>query len=576
MGMAGQVVVIGLDGATFTLLQPWMEQGYLPFLQSLVEQGVSGPLLSSIPPATVPAWQCFMTGKNPGKHGVPWFLKRQPDSYDEIPIGPGHCEARTLWDLLSEGGKRLAVFNVPYSSAGNSFNGVLIGGFDTSPARMAAVTYPPGLLQEIEARFGVYQVQLKTPGLLLAHRSATIIESFLRDCQTLTDYQFRVAHAIVEREPFDLVMFYQLVPDRIQHWLWHLLDATHPWHDHALARQFYEQIVVYYRRLDEHLAKLVGQVGADPTVLVMSDHGFGPVHKGIDLSTWLLQEGYLRIKQRPLSQLKLRLWKLGWGPLALSHSYATHLLRWGPVQRWFARTFAAQGEVGARAKLGRIFHRLFLQRGDIDWRRSKAYCLSGFGMLRLNVQGREPEGAVPPEQYQAVRDEIAAKLRDLRDPTTDLPVNGQVIVREEAYHGRFADEMPDLVYLTLEQGYIIEQPMALPFVSKRVVIEDPKISGTHRMHGLLIAKGPMFKNGARIDNACLMDLAPTILYLLGSPVPDDMDGRVLTEAFKEDFLKEHPIAYREAELDTSRQETTLTVDEQAVILERLEGLGYID
>lgn len=576
MALAGQVVVIGLDGATFTLLQPWMEQGHLPFLKSLVEQGVSGPLQSSTPPATVPAWQCFMTGKNPGKHGVPWFLKRRPDSYDEIPIGPGHCEARTLWDLLSEGGKRLAVFNVPYSAASSSFNGVLIGGFDTAPARMAEVTYPPGLLEEIEARFGVYQVQLKTPGLLLAYRSATIIESFLRDCQMLTDYQFRVAHAIVEREPFDLVMFYQLVPDRIQHWLWHLLDATHPWHDQVLARRFYDQIVAYYRRLDEQLATFVGQVGADANVLVMSDHGFGPVHKGIDLSTWLLQEGYLQIKRRLLSQLKLRLWKLGWGPLVLSHSWTTHLLQWGPIQRWFARTFAAQGEVNARARLGRVFHRLFLQRGDIDWRRSKAYCLSGFGMLRLNVQGREPEGAVPPEQYQTVRDEIAAKLGALRDPTSDQPVNGQVILREEAYHGRFVDEMPDIVYLTLEQGYIIEQPMALPFVSHQVMIDDPKISGTHRTHGLLIAKGPMFRQGIRIDNASLMDLAPTILYLLGSTVPEDMDGRVLTEAFKEDILQTQPIVYRKAEPDFVRHEASLTTDEQAVILERLKGLGYID
>jgi predicted AlkP superfamily phosphohydrolase/phosphomutase len=392
----------------------------------------------------------------------------------------------------------------------------------------------------------------------------------------LTDYQCRVAHYILTRDRFAFVMFYQLATDRLQHWLWYLLDHTHPWYDAELAQRFYDQIVAYYHGLDAQLAKLVETSGPDPTVLVMSDHGFGPVHKGIDLGTWLLQEGYLQIKRHPLSQLKLCLWKLGWGPMALSQPFVTGLLKWGAVQRWFARTFASQGEVDARARLGRLLHRFFLQRGDIDWRRSRAYCLSGFGMLRLNVQGREPEGAVPPERYQAVRDEIAAKLRALRNPTTGQPVNGQVIVREEAYHGRFADEMPDLVYLTLEQGYIIEQPMALPFVSKRVIIEDPKISGTHRMHGMLIAKGPAFRKGARIDNANLMDLAPTILHLLGSRVPDDMDGRVLTEAFEEAFLKEYPITYREAQPDATKQETGLTLEDQAVILERLKGLGYID
>jgi predicted AlkP superfamily phosphohydrolase/phosphomutase len=574
--MRGTVVVIGLDGATSTLLQPWMEQGHLPYLSSLQAGGASGPLLSSVPPATVPAWQCFMTGKNPGKHGVSWFLKRRADSYEEVPIGPGSCEARTLWELLSAEGKRVAVFNVPYAAAPEAFNGVLIGGFDTSPQRMAEVAWPPGLLQEIEARFGAYQVQLRTPGLLLANRSEAIIEAFLQDCHALTDYQFRVAHDLLARHTFDVVMFYQLVPDRIQHWLWHILDETHPWHEPALRDRFYKRIVDYYHQLDGQLAQLVESVGPDPTVLVMSDHGFGPVHKGIDLSTWLLQQGYLRIKPRLLSQLKFLLWRLGWGPLTLTQTFAAHALRWTIVQRWFARAFAARGEVGARERIGRLFNRFFLRRDDIDWPRSKAYCLSGFGMLRLNIRGREPEGAVSPEDYEAVRDEIISKLQALVDPTTGRPVNGQIMTREEVYHGRHADEMPDLVYLALEQGYIIEQPMALPFVSNRVIIDDPKISGTHRMHGVLLAKGPWCRPGASLEGATLFDLAPTILHLAGCRVPDDMDGRVLTELFDETFLKEHPVVYHDAGPEASRHETGLSSEDQEVILSRLRGLGYID
>jgi predicted AlkP superfamily phosphohydrolase/phosphomutase len=574
--MSGTVVVLGLDGATFTLLQPWMEQGHLPYLKSLVAEGVSGPLRSSVPPATVPAWQCFMTGKNPGKHGVPWFLKRRPDSYEEVPVGPSSCDARTLWELLCAEGKRVAVLNVPYACPSDNFSGVLIGGFDTSPPRMAEVARPPGLLQEIEARFGAYQVQLKTPGLLLANRSEAIIEAFLQDCHTLTDYQFRVANDLLERHTFDVVMFYQLAPDRLQHWLWHILDETHPWHEPAMRQRFYDSIVAYYHRLDWQLARLVEKVGTGPTVLVMSDHGFGPVHKGIDLSTWLLQEGYLQIKPRLLSQLKYLFWRLGWGPLTLTQTFAERALRWKFVQQWFARAFASQGEVGARDRIGRALNRFFLQRDDIDWSRSKAYCLSGFGMLRLNVRGREPEGTVSPEEYQAVRDEIIRKLQGLTDPTTGRPIDGQIITREEVYHGRHADEMPDIVYLTLEKGYIIEQPMALPFVSNRVIIDDPKISGTHRQHGVLLAKGPWCRQGASIKDATLLDLAPTILHLAGCHVPDDMDGRVLAELFEGGFLKDHPIAYREAGPEADRHEMGLSSEDQAVILDRLKGLGYVD
>jgi predicted AlkP superfamily phosphohydrolase/phosphomutase len=155
-------------------------------------------------------------------------------------------------------------------------------------------------------------------------------------------------------------------------------------------------------------------------------------------------------------------------------------------------------------------------------------------------------------------------------------VCGQVFLREDIYHGKYVDEMPDLVYLTLDQGYIIEQPMALPFVSNQVIIDDPKISGTHRQDGMLIAKGPGFRKGATIEGATLLDLAPTILHLLGSAVPNDMDGRVLAELFEEGFLKDHPVAYRETGLEEARQDCEVSPEDQEIILQRLKGLGYID
>ena len=574
--MTSKVVVIGLDGATFPLLKPWMEQGYLPCLKSLMEQGVSGPLRSSIPPATVPAWQCFMTGKNPGKHGVTWFLRRQPGSYEELPIGARNCDGRTLWELLSEDGKRAAVLNVPYSSAPPRFNGVLIGGFDTPPARMAEVAHPPGILEEVEQRFGPYRVQMNTPGLLLANRVGSMIKAFLTDCQAQTEYQFRVAHHLLDRDRFDFMMFYHLVPDRIQHWLWYVLDETHPWHDRDVAGRFYDRIRGYYRGLDAQIAGLIERAGPEASVIVMSDHGFGPVYKGIDLSTWLLREGYLRIKRRPLSQLKFLLWKLGWVPAAFSRGLFIRLLKQRMVQQWVERTFASKGEVEARTQLGRVFNRFFLQRDDIDWSRTKAYCLSGFGMLRLNLEGREPQGAVKREDYTTVRNELVAGLQGLVDPTSGQLVRGQVFLREDIYHGKYEDEMPDLVYLTLEQGYIIEQPMALPFVSNRVIIDDPKISGTHRQDGMLIAKGPWFRKGATVEGATLLDLAPTILHLMGSAIPQDMDGHVLTGLFQTGFLKEHPIASRRAEPEGGSQDFGMAPEDQKVILERLKGLGYID
>jgi predicted AlkP superfamily phosphohydrolase/phosphomutase len=165
-----KVMVIGLDGATFKLLGPWMDEGKLPHLREIRDQGVSGTLKSSIPPATAPAWQCFMSGKNPGKHGVHFFQVRKPGSYDQVPVFATSFRERTLWEILSEAGYRVLVLNVPFTFPPKRVNGVLISGFTTPPSRRQECCYPPELLAEIEAKFGEYPLQLKTPPFLMLHQ----------------------------------------------------------------------------------------------------------------------------------------------------------------------------------------------------------------------------------------------------------------------------------------------------------------------------------------------------------------------------------------------------------------------
>jgi predicted AlkP superfamily phosphohydrolase/phosphomutase len=576
--MGSKVVVIGLDGATFTLLKPWMDEGHLPYLRSLMAEGVSGPLRSCIPPVTVPAWQCFMTGKNPGKLGIAGFLQPQPNSYEEVPISAATCTARTLWELLSADGRRAAVLNVPYTIAPHGFNGILIGGFDTPPSKMREAVYPPELLTEIEAKFGAYRVYLKMPQwmapLTAIDRFEFAIGPFLQDCQEVADYQFRVAYDLLDGDHFDFVMLYQFVPDRIQHLLWYMLDASHPWHGGEATERFYETILSYYRRLDAQIAGLVRRVGDDPTVIVLSDHGFGPVTRGIDLNSWLLREGYLHIKPRRLSQLKLLLWRLGWSPYRLVPPLLKRPLHWKFVQRRILRSFDAQRQFESWDGIVRVLNGLFLSTADIDWSRTKAYCLSEFGMLRINLQGREPRGAVSPEDYAAVRDEIVAKLRELVDPATGQPVGGHVFTKEETYRGKYVDLMPDLAYLPFAGGYLAMNPTTM--LTRQIFIDKIGVSGFHRLHGMLIAKGPGIRQGATLDGASLVDLAPTILYLMGSRVPDDMDGQVLTGLFEEDFVRLHPLIHTKAAPEVDRQAVDLSAEDQKAVLDRLRGLGYVD
>jgi predicted AlkP superfamily phosphohydrolase/phosphomutase len=219
-------------------------------------------------------------------------------------------------------------------------------------------------------------------------------------------------------------------------------------------------------------------------------------------------------------------------------------------------------------------NRLFLSTADIDWPRTKAYCLSEFGMLRLNVQGREPQGTVPPAAYEALRDELVGKLARLVDPATGCRVDGQVFTKEQAYQGKYLDLMPDIAYLPFSSAYLAVNPTT--FLTRRVFIDNIGVSGFHRLDGILLARGPGLKKGVVVDGATLLDVAPTILHLMGSPIPDDLDGRVLTEVFADAFLKEHPVVHTKALAEADAETMELSPEDQEAVLDRLKGLGYID
>ncbi len=567
------IVVLGLDGATFKLLDPWMDQGHLPYLRKLRDDGCSGILRSSIPPVTAPAWQCFMTGKNPGKHGVSWFMYRKPDSYDEVPINSADCDGSTLWELLSQAGYRVAALNIPGTYPPRPINGVMITGLLT-PSGKRDFVYPPGLLEEIEGRFGPYHLKPRVPPFLV-NLSAAAIGSFLRDCQEMTDYHLRVARYVMERDRFDVVMVHILATDMIQHWLWHLLDSTHPRYDARLAALYSKKILGYYQDLDRQVGTLLEQAHQDCAVIVLSDHGFAPVYKSVDVNVWLLRNGYLHIKPGTASRTKLFLWHLGCTPNALYRGTIRKILRLPMVQKRLLATQPSRDGFQGRARFTRRLGRLFLSAADIDWRRTRAYAPLGFGQICLNVAHREPLGIVQPgAEYEALRDELVAKLEALVDPATGTPIRAQVFKREDVYQGKYLRTMPDIIFLPLGNGYVAQNPAT--FLTNQVVTDEMDLMATHTLDGILVAAGPLFRKGQRIEAASIMDLTPTLLYLAGVEVPRDLDGRVLEELFEDGFLRDHPISYAAGSAEEPVKSHAMSTEDQEDVLDRLRGLGYID
>jgi predicted AlkP superfamily phosphohydrolase/phosphomutase len=332
-------------------------------------------------------------------------------------------------------------------------------------------------------------------------------------------------------------------------------------------------ILEYYRALDSRIGTIAAKAGPEATLIIMSDHGFGPCHKGIDLTAWLLHEGYLKIKGDPVSQMKLFMCKMGWN-LGAFFSFYKRLFKMKPIQELLMKARARGGGARSPRQINRALAPLFLSMRDIDWARSRAYSLSGVGQICVNVAGREPQGIVRPgEEYQRLRDEIIEKLKRLVHPDTGEKVDARVFAREELYKGKHLKDLPDIIFLPNENKYMVKSPIT--FISPRIFEEDPTFRGDHRMDGILMITGATTRSGLRIEGAHIMDLAPTILYMMGCKIPDDMDGRVLSEIFAEEFLKNNAIEFVDQQDHEGVGSPVMSEEDERSVVERLKGLGYI-
>lgn len=557
-GSGGGLVVVGLDGATWDRLDPWIEAGHLPNLARLAREGVRGRLRTVVPPVTAPAWTTFMTGLNPGRHGVFEFIVRLRPDFREVPVNASLRDGVPVWGLLSEADRRVIVVNVPVTYPPEKVNGVLISGFLT-PRGRRDFTHPPEILGELEAALGPYELyhgEVYRPG-----KAEAVLEELYR----IFDYRLGVAKHLADRKDWDFLMVHFWGVDRAQHELWHLGDPEHPAHSRSEAERFGGRLVDYYRRVDEGLGELWERARArDATFLLMSDHGFGPITRFLILNVWLMDEGLLVLKRDAVTSVKRLAFRAGLTPV-LGYRLAMKL---GLAK------MRLSGGVSSRKGLVDRVQRLFLSLGDVDWAKTQAYSKGNYGQIYVNLRGREPFGSVEPgAEYERVRDRVIERIRAAPDPETGEPLFGEVYRREEIYEGPYVDLAPDIVFLPADMS--AKALGTLDFSSHRFIERTYGNSGDHRMEGILAASGDGLRRGAGIEDATILDLAPTILYMLDCPVPRAMDGRVLTSMFEPEIVRQRPVRFSDRDLVRGLTGETFSPEENEEIRRRLRGVGYV-
>lgn len=549
-----KAAVFGLDGITFDLLQPWLDEGRLPNLAGLLAKGAGGPLRSTIPPVSASAWPSFATGTNPGQHSLIDFTYPAPDGYD-IRVSNGLTRAvPALWEIVGEAGGQTGVVSMPMTYPPQPLNGFMLCSFLT-PSPESDYTYPAALKQELLNACGPYPMRMSEKG------RGVDPAVFVRASKELELRRAESVKYLLANKPWDLFMYVVETTDNLQHEIWHLVDESHPRYDSATARRVLPEILDYYQSIDALLGDLLTLVPDDALVAVISDHGFGPFHKFFHINNWLAENGWLVFKRTPVSQAKRAAFRAG----------AT------PINALKVLTALQLSDMRKNVKRGRgggMLRKLFLSFNDVDWSRTKAFSVGNFGQVYLNVTGQRPQGAVAPNEYESLREEIAAAAKALRDPEDGSQVVPAVYTREEVFQGISAERLPDLILHTDRAKYVSFGHA--DFGSNQIIEPSTGQTGHHHMVGVLGLQGPGVVEGETLPEASLLDIAPTLLHYMGLPVPEYMDGRVLTEAFTASFNDANPVAFRQGGPgDGAGGDDAYTADEEELVMQKLRDLGYV-
>lgn len=550
------LLIFGLDGATFNVIRPLVAEGRLPALGHMMREGAWGPLRSTTPPVTFPAWTSFMTAVNPGRHAIFDFSRREPGSYRVRFLNATHRKAPTIWRLMSDAGRRVAVLGLPGTYPPEPVAGVMVSGFDTPVTLRAGRDFCfPRELYDVIRRFGGFPFAEFQEAAVDRQWYSRALDSLLAGIER----KVRLAKHLLASEQYDCFLLLFGESDTVSHHFWRFWDPESPRFEAQAPARLREAVASVYEALDAAVGEITGLI-PDADVMVVSDHGFGGVGTRA-----------VRINRR-LASRGLLSWRAG---RARGETAAGRLrraaLRWVP-EGMQARLFRLGGGwMPARVETAIRF-------GGIDWSRTVAFSeeLNYAPAVWLNVEGREPAGTVPTRDYEATREQVIRDLLAWRDPDSGEPVVARAWRREEVYRGPWVHLAPDILLELATPGgysYVVLPSEARdgPDVEEVAAQMEGRLgglSGSHRPDGVFLARGPHIRAGC-VPGARIEDAGASALALTRTPLPADLDGRVLP-------CVTVPVEQgRPTDGAAFTEERHYSEAEDEEIARRLEKLGYL-
>jgi len=536
-----KVLLLGIDGATYNVFDPAFAAGHLPNYKKLLDRSASGILTSTIPPYTPPGWTSIFTGVNPGRHGIFGFTLGNVQRKGGL-VRLDRVTAPAMWNVANAQGIRMGVFNVPMTFPppvvdGFSVSGMLTpeGGGET-PENF---THPESLAKDLVAAAGGYEIDIEV-NYDEDWKNTEIIERLSRN---LARKRLALRHLLDTHTDIPFLFAVLEAPDRLMHVHYKYLDPNCEHFERPEAAPIRERAWAFFDEMDEMMGELLEWAGSDAYVVTMSDHGFGPKEKSVNVNVALREWGLLNVG--------------GAGSVTKSagvRKVARRAKKVLPKSVWQKAKGAAQA--------------------SIDWSTTKAFSgpIPQQGIY-INLKGREPNGIVEQGDYEAVRDEIIDHFSALKDPDDGLPVADLIYRREDVVEGPQAVDAPDLFPVCRAYSYELSDGLYSPSILDDYR-ELPR--GFHQVDGIFGLAGPGISPDSGLT-ASIYDIAPTGLYLAGCKLPP-MDGRVLSEYLPASLLAERPVVTEEMDLPLAgagAEVAAYSAEEEAQIEESLRNLGYL-
>lgn len=501
-----KILVVGIDGGTWNILNAAIENGDMPYFGKLKKSGAYGILKSSIPPISPSAWSEIQTGRKAINSNVYEFFSFNKKTKEIQIVNSGFLN-NTIWDILSNLGKRMAIVNIPMTYPVKRVNGITVSGILT-PSIRSNFTYPPKLKNYILEKIRDYQFNYtdeKRYGNPI-HNMEDFIQNRIKNLRDRT----KLCVYLLHNYKFDILMVNFQANDILQHSLWGFMKKDHPLFDDNIKNYIFKK---FHRALDFCVEVLVEEFRrlnhGENLTMVLSDHGFETHKKQFFLCDWLVKLGLIRLKKRPLKSIlrakikeyiqKLTLHKMDFKLFTFLKS----------LNKLFSKK-----EKGTINDLNNI----------IDLNRSLVYStgIGLFGYIFIFEEGKKKGKII---KY------LKRKLMELKDSENNINIVKNILTKEEIYQGNKPEIIPDLVIEPMDGYSFVGVYKGKKKFLEPVNLRESETIGKHHEDGIIVIHGDGIKQ-ERLKISALIDITPTILNYFDIPISYKMDGKPL-EIFKE-------------------------------------------